>query len=155
MFNLAIYKLIQMVNNIIVEFYEPEYQPDIVLTYSVIAATYKGKWVFVRHHKRSTFEIPGGHIEKGESSFQAAERELMEETGAINFNLSCISTYSVKTNNETGFGRLYYADINEIGDIPDISEIAEVILSDTLPENLTHPLIQPHLFDKVLEFLNN
>jgi 8-oxo-dGTP diphosphatase len=144
-----------MEDNIIIEFYDPEYQPDIPLTYSVIAATYKGKWVFVRHNKRTTFEIPGGHIEKNESSFQAAERELMEETGAINFDLSCICTYSVEIINETGFGRLYFADIYEIGEIPDTSEIGEVILSDTLPENLTHPLIQPHLFDKVLEFLDS
>jgi 8-oxo-dGTP diphosphatase len=144
-----------MDNSIKVEFFDPEYQPDIKLTYSVIGAIFKGKWVFVRHHKRSTFEIPGGHIEKGETSFQAAERELMEETGAINFDLFCICTYSVTKTGETGYGRLYFADITEISDIPDKSEIAEVILSDTLPENLTHPFIQPQLFRKILEFLGN
>ena len=144
-----------MENTVKVDFYDQEYQPDKKITYSVIAATFKGRWVFVRHHARSTYEIPGGHIEKGESSFQAAERELMEETGAIKFNLVCICTYSVTMYDETGFGRLYFADIDEIGDIPDVSEIEEVILSDKLPSNLTHPLIQPYLFDKVLEFLSN
>jgi 8-oxo-dGTP diphosphatase len=143
-----------MEDKVIVDFYEPEYKPDMPLTYSVIGAAYKGKWVFVRHSGRVTFEIPGGHIEKGESSFQAAERELMEETGAINFNLFCVCTYSVKIKNETGFGRLYFAEIYEIGELPDTSEIGEVILSDKLPENLTYPLIQPYLFDKVLEFLD-
>jgi 8-oxo-dGTP diphosphatase len=144
-----------MENGVVIGFYEPDYQPDRKLIYAIIAATYKGKWVFVRHHKRNTFEIAGGHIEEGESSFQAAERELMEETGAIRFSLFCICTYSVTMNNETGFGRLYFADIDEIGDIPDNSEIGEVILSDTLPENLTHPFIQPYLFKKVKEFLKN
>jgi 8-oxo-dGTP diphosphatase len=144
-----------MKNKVKVAFYDKEYEPDIKMTYSVVAAIYKGRWVFVRHHERTTYEIPGGHIEKGESSHKAAERELMEETGALNFSVTCICTYSVTMNNETGFGRLYFANITEIGEIPDVSEIAEVILSDKLPSNLTHPLIQPYLFDKVLEFLNN
>lgn len=144
-----------MKNGVEMDFYDPEYQPDVKLTYSVIGATYKGMWVFVRHQKRTTYEIAGGHIEEGESSFQAAERELMEETGAINFSLFCICTYSVTMDGETGFGRLYYAEITEIGDIPDMSEIGEVILSDTLPVNLTHPFIQPKLFEKVQEFLRD
>ena len=77
----------------------------------------------------------------------------MEETGALKFNLMCIATYSVTKDGETGWGRLYFADVFEIGPIPDISEIAEIVLSDHLPENLTHPDIQPHLFNKTVEFL--
>ena len=57
-------------------------------------------------------------------------------------------------NGETGWGRLYIAEVFEIGSIPDISEIAEMKLSDHLPENLTHPDIQPHLFNKTIDFLN-
>ena len=110
-------------------------------------------WIFVRHQKRSTWEISGGHIEKGETSFEAAGRELMEETGALKFNLVCIATYSVTKDDETGWGRLYLAEVLEIGPIPDTSEIGEIVLSDHLPEMLTHPDIQPHLFDKTVEFL--
>ncbi len=79
----------------------------------------------------------------------------MEETGAVRFNLICIATYSVTINDETGWGRLYIADVFQIGSIPDISEIAEREFSDHLPENLTHPEIQPHLFNKTVEFLKN
>jgi 8-oxo-dGTP diphosphatase len=136
-----------------INFYDPLFVPGSKLTYSVISARYKDSWIFVRHQKRSTWEISGGHIEKGESSFEAAGRELMEETGALKFNLVCIATYSVTKDNETGWGRLYIAEVFEIGPIPDISEIAEIVLSDHLPENLTHPDIQPHLFDKTVEFL--
>ena len=78
----------------------------------------------------------------------------MEETGSIKFNLVCIATYSVTKDGETGWGRLYIAAVSEIGPIPDISEIAEIVLSDHLPENLTHPDIQPHLFNRTIEFLN-
>lgn len=136
-----------------VNFYDPLFVPDSKLTYSVISAKFDEKWIFVRHNKRSTWEIAGGHIEEGESSFEAAGRELMEETGAIKFNLVCIATYSVTIDGETGWGRLYIAKVFEIGPIPDISEIAEIVLSDHLPENLTHPDIQPHLFTRTVEYL--
>ena len=136
-----------------VKFYDPLYIPDSKLTYSVISAIFNSKWIFVRHQMRSTWEIAGGHIEKGETSAEAAGRELMEETGAIRFNLDCIATYSVTIDGETGWGRLYIAHVFELGPIPDRSEIAEIRLSDHRPENLTHPDIQPHLFNKTVEYL--
>ena len=136
-----------------VNFYDPLFIPDSKLIYSVISARYEAKWIFVRHQKRYTWEIAGGHIENGETSFEAAERELFEETGAIKFNLVCIATYSVTIDRETGWGRLYLADVSEIGPIPDISEIAEIKLSDHLPENLTHPDIQPYLFNRTVDYL--
>ena len=136
-----------------VEFYDPLFEPDTKLTYSVIAARFENKWIFVCHQNRTTWEIAGGHIEKGETSLEAAKRELMEETGSLKFNLDCVATYSVKKDGETGWGRLYFAEVLELGPIPDISEIAEVILLDHLPENLTYPDIQPHLFSRVVRYL--
>lgn len=136
-----------------VNFYDPLHKPDLKLTYSVISARFKDKWIFVRHHLRTTFEIAGGHIEEGETSLEAAGRELMEETGALKFTLECIATYSVTIDGETGWGRLYLASVAEIGPIPDISEIAEVMFGDNLPEKVTHPLIQPHLFKRTIEYM--
>ena len=137
-----------------VKFYDQLFEPGSKLTYSVISAIYQGKWIFVRHQKRSTWEIAGGHIEPGETSLEAAGRELMEETGARKFTLECIATYSVTIDGETGWGRLYLANVTDIGPIPDISEIAEAMLSDHVPENLTHPDIQPHLFRKTVDYLD-
>lgn len=77
----------------------------------------------------------------------------MEETGAIDFNLECVATYSVEKEGKTGYGRLYYAEVKSQGNIKDDSEIEEVILSDHLPANLTYPDIQPDLFLRVLDFL--
>ena len=137
-----------------VKFFDPLFEPEAELTYSVISAKFKKKWIFVRHHERSTFEIAGGHIEKGESSDEAARRELMEETGAVEYSIDCVATYSVKIDGFTGYGRLYLANVIEMGPIPDISEIAEIKLLDHLPEKLTHPDIQPHLFRRTLEYLS-
>ncbi len=136
-----------------VEFHDPGFEPARSLTYSVIAARFKGSWIFVRHHLRTTTEIPGGHIEAGESSHEAACRELMEETGALLFSIECVATYSVTMKGETKWGRLYFAEVTEIGPVPDTSEIAEVIFNDTLPIPNTHPEIQPKLFERVMEYL--
>jgi 8-oxo-dGTP diphosphatase len=136
-----------------VDFFNVDYVPEGILTYSVIAAIYKGEWLFVRHHDRATWEIPGGHIEDCESPYDAAGRELAEETGATEFDLECVATYSVEQKGRTGYGRLFFAEVHTLGTIPDLSEIAEVKLSDHLPENLTYPDIQPYLLTKVKEYL--
>ncbi|HEX2969818.1 MAG TPA: NUDIX domain-containing protein [Bacteroidales bacterium] len=136
-----------------VKFNHPAFEPEDRLTYSVIAARYKCRWIFVRHHKRTTTEIPGGHIEEGETSHEAGCRELMEETGAILFTIECVATYSVYRDCKTSWGRLYFAEVTELGPIPDTSEIAEIMFSDHLPEENTHPDIQPKLFEKVIEYI--
>ena len=136
-----------------VSFYEPDYVPDSRLIYSVVAAKYFDKWVYVRHHQRNTFEIPGGHIEDNETPDEAAGRELIEETGALDFNMVCVSTYSVTIDSETRFGKLYFAQIFKMGPVPDTSEIAEVTFLDHLPEQVTYPEIQPLLFNRVIEYI--
>jgi 8-oxo-dGTP diphosphatase len=136
-----------------VKFYDPTYEPDSPLTYSVISARYMNSWIFVRHQNRSTWEIAGGHIEMGETSHEAAARELMEETGALRFNLTCIATYAVIRVGLTGYGRLFHAEVFELGNVPDVSEIAEIVLLDHLPGNLTYPDIQPLLFNRASEYL--
>ena len=136
-----------------VNFYNSDFLPGTKLIYSVIAARYYDKWVFVRHHQRNTFEIPGGHIEDNETPDEAAKRELMEETGAIKFSMECVNTYSVTQDGETRFGRLYLADIFELGPVPDISEIDEITLLDNIPVPVTYPEIQSLLFKKVLAYI--
>lgn len=138
-----------------INFHDPSFEPEIAITYSVITAKFRGQWIFVRHQDRLTWEIAGGHIEPGETSHDAARRELMEETGALRFSLNCVSTYSVIKDGIAGFGRLYLADIFELGQVPDSSEIAEVIFLDHLPENLTYPDIQPFLFKKTIEYIDS
>ena len=51
--------------------------------FAVIAAKYSGKWILCRHKERTTWEIPGGHREAGETPLQAAKRELFESTAYI------------------------------------------------------------------------
>ena len=135
-----------------VKFYGTSFLPEAGLTYSVIAAIHLGQWIFVRHRDRLTWEIPGGHIEKGETPEEAAERELMEETGADEFRLHTVATYSVEAKGETGYGRLFLAEVITLKSVRDIFEIAEIMISEKMPDKLTYPDIQPFLFNKIMEF---
>ena len=124
-----------------------------MLKFAVIISKTNGKWVFCKHKERDTYEVPGGHREAGESIFETAKRELKEETGAIDFDIKPICTYSVKgktrvnenIDDET-YGMLYIADIHSFGEIH--SEIEKMVVVDNLVENWTYPLIQPKLIEE-------
>ncbi|MDD6483708.1 MAG: NUDIX domain-containing protein [Clostridiales bacterium] len=120
---------------------------DETIKYAVIAARYKGKWVFCKHKSRNTYEIPGGHREAGENVLDTAKRELYEETGAVEFDIEPICIYKVDD-----YGMLYYANIQKFTDLPDF-EMESVHFFDDLPDNLTHPSIQPALFKRAKQFL--
>lgn len=65
------------------------------LKFVVICVKFKTQWLLVRHKERTTWEMPGGHIESGESSQAAAVRELYEETGIITEEIKTICDYEV------------------------------------------------------------
>lgn len=126
---------------------------DELLKFAVIISKTNGKWVFCKHKERDTYEIPGGHREENESVLETAKRELREETGALNFSISPICVYSVigkNKVNETGeetYGMLFLADIKTFE--PELhSEMEKVLITDTLVENWTYPLIQPKLIEE-------
>ena len=133
----------------IVKFYDSTNDEN--LKFAVIIARHNGKWVFCKHKDRSTLEVPGGHREPGEDIDDTARRELYEETGAIDYSLTPICVYSVTApNNFDGsetFGKLYFADIFSF-ETELHSEIENIVITDTLPENWTYPEIQPKLIDE-------
>lgn len=136
----------------IVKFYDSV--DDRLLKFAVIVARQDGKWVFCKHKKRDTYEIPGGHREKNERILETAKRELYEETGAMDFTIKPVCVYSVtgknRVNNIGGelYGMLFYAEIKAFGQLPNL-EIEKINLFENLPRKLTYPFIQPQLLNKV------
>ena len=129
-----------------VKFYEQV--DDELLKFAVILSRTQGKWVFCKHKERTTYEIPGGHREAGETIRETAERELREETGAVEFDMKTVGVYSVKTEESETFGMLFAAEIFLFEDIH--SEIESILITDALVEQWTYPLIQPRLLEEAI-----
>lgn len=134
-----------------IKFYEKV--DDELLKFAVIISKTDDKWVFCKHKERDTYEVPGGHREDGESIDVTAERELQEETGAVDYSIEPVCVYSVTGKNrvnETGeemYGMLYFANITEFENELH-SEMEKVCIFEDLPTDWTYPLIQPKLIEE-------
>lgn len=117
--------------------------------FAIIIAQSEGQWVFVRHRERKTWELPAGHVEDNETVFEAAHRELFEETGAKKYDIRPIVSYRGSYKGNMVSGMIFFAAIQEFGDLPQ-SEIAEKKLFASIPKNLTYPDIQPKMIQYYL-----
>ena len=115
------------------------------LKYVVVCSLYNDKLLLSRHKQRDTWETQGGHIEDGETPFQAAKRELYEESGVTDAELIYLYDYLGYTSKGHENGAVFLVIVNELGELPE-SEMAEVRLFDLLHDNLTYPFVTPLLF---------
>ena len=137
-----------------VNFFSPDTVKDSLIRFVVAAVRYQDKWVFSRHKARDTWDMPGGRREPGETAAQAMERELWEETGARKADVTAAFAYSVTKDHVTTYGMVYFAQIRELGPLPEEFEMAEICLVEQMPEQLTWPEIQPVLFSWIQGWLN-
>lgn len=122
--------------------------------YVVIFSRMHGKWLFSQHKARDTWETQGGHIERGETPLAAARRELFEESGAVDFDITPVCDYWAGERTGSAVGVVFLAEIRALGELPE-SEMKRVAAFDTLPEKLTYPYITPELFLFVEDWRKN
>ncbi|TDM04631.1 NUDIX domain-containing protein [Macrococcus carouselicus] len=90
-----------------------------------------GQYLLTQHKVRGT-EFPGGKREQGETAFEAAARELFEETGATG-DLEYVTSYTVMT--ETPFTKdVFKAEITEISEQSHYHETAGPVIVGELDE---------------------
>lgn len=118
--------------------------------YAVIIAKHEGKLLWCRHKDRDTWEVPGGHIDPGETAIEAAARELQEETGATDFTIAPVCWYRLHFN-DGGLGNISLLCAAEVHALSELhSEIAEIRTFEGVPTDLTYPDIQPYLLAEAI-----
>lgn len=115
--------------------------------YVVIIAEKDGQLILCRQKNKTTWEMPGGHIEPKEKPLDAAKRELREETGAVEFTIKPLFDYWTASGKEEAGGVIFYANITVLGKLPSY-EMEEVRRFESLPEKLSYPEIQPKLLEE-------
>ena len=118
--------------------------------YVVVLSRFQGKLLFSRHRKRTTWETQGGHIEPGETPLEAAKRELYEESGATDFDISPLCDYWAGDEHGWATGQVFVANVWRFEALPE-SEMAGIRFFDTLPENLTYPDLTPKFYEFALK----
>ena len=122
-------------------------------TFVTIFCRYQNKWLYCRIKDETGYGNAGGKIEAGEKTIEAAKRELYEETGALQFDITPLFDYSVERPEGYTTGQVFLAHIHELGELPQY-EMAEVRLFDAFPEKLRFPDILPVLYKNVQIWLN-
>ena len=115
------------------------------LRFVVILARQEGGWLFCQKRGRDSWELPGGHIEPGETPEEAARRELWEETGATRFVLLPAFDYWADLGGGGAFGRVFFAAVEGRGPLPAEFEMARAEAFECPPEPQSYPAAHPLL----------
>lgn len=126
--------------------------------YVVTVSRYQGKILLGKHAVRGGWEAQGGHVESGETTLQAAERELFEESGALEYTIQPL--FDIGSKDSMGqvqaTSQVFFADVTQVGDLPPIAqgEIERVACFTELPSNISFPGILPLVLKEVCKIVN-
>jgi len=99
---------------------------------TIIAVRYSQDILLVYHHTRQRWELPGGHIEEGESARDAAIRELLEETGQSVEYLAFRAVLKMRdgSDNRISFSALYSGSLVVPAPFRESEEISRITFWD-------------------------
>ncbi len=107
----------------------------------IISVFCNDKMLMCRKVGSKTWEFPGGHIEQYETEYEAAIRELYEETGIkCEYSLIEISDFEIINDNNQIYGRLFYLNLDDCYlSEPLKYEIEEIKCFFSLPKDISYP----------------
>lgn len=100
-----------------------------------VISRYKGQWLLTRHGDRG-LEFPGGKVENGETPYDAAIREVYEETGGIVSEMTYIGQYEVEGKGAIIVKNVYFAVVDRLVEKNDYMETFGPVLLDHLPDDV-------------------
>lgn len=88
----------------------------IPLTFTLVVARHQEQYLLIFDRERDQWEIPGGGIERGETPYDCACRELFEESTQIAEQLSFSGLFKLRMqpDGRTEYGALYSTVLSEI-----------------------------------------
>jgi len=124
---------VQVAEGKIIDDYHQIELPDFVI---IVAKDRSGKVLIERQYRHGlgqvTLVLPGGMIEPGEDILQAAQRELLEETGYVAENWRNLGSYVANANYRCGEATLFVAEnAHQVAEANsgDLEEIELLLLS--------------------------
>ncbi len=79
---------------------------DVLQVSSASIVILDGRKILWTHHKERGWDIPGGHVEQGESILEALHREVREEVGASIQDPMSVATISSNATDEKYVGKV-------------------------------------------------
>ncbi|MFC2947123.1 RNA deprotection pyrophosphohydrolase [Virgibacillus sediminis] len=104
-----------------------------------VICRYKGKWLLTKHKGRG-IEFPGGKVEKGETTKEAAIREVKEETGGDVGSICYIGQYHVDGKREKVVKNVYYAQVDSLSPQQTYYETDGPVVLSALPADIKEKL---------------
>ena len=119
---------------------------------AVVFARYNGKWLYCRHHSHETYDALTGTVKHEETALDCASRQLHKAMGATKFEITPAFDFEVQTNQGFYSGQVFFANVQELGNIPENSQIASVRKFETYPSQMRWPRVLPELYTQMSEW---
>ena len=107
--------------------------PNLPITFACVIAKYKGKALFVYNSWRMEWELPSGLINSGEKPYEAALRELAEESGQTASTLSYkgLCLLNNYPNDQLELGAIYGCELEQVEPFQANDESTKMMFWDT------------------------